>query len=165
MNSLMLRNPFRSVMTTSVLDNVFDDFFKDFQSTESIEKSLFSTPHSSVPYDVVSLQDKDGNEVGLEIKYALANYAKEDIVVDVNQDTLTISAQKNEVNEKDMSDKVVRKCLYNGIKKSKWQMAYHLGRNVDRDRISPVFKDGILTLTIPYYDKSVKDFCYSIEVK
>jgi HSP20 family molecular chaperone IbpA len=155
-------------MSNSALDNVFDDFFKDYQTIDSIEKALFSTPHSSVPYDVVSLQDKNGNEVGVEIKYALANYSKEDISVDVDGNTLNVSACKNDREEKNVPDGntrgITRKCVYNGIKKSKWQMSYHLGRNVDTVNISPIFKDGTLTLTIPYVDKNKKDIQYKITV-
>lgn len=141
-------SPLESIMPSTVFDKIFDDFF-NMKNSDSYFKS---TNHGNVPYDVYSIYNENNEEIGIELKYALANYSKEEISISVEDSMLTISTVKS-INEPTENTSIIKKCLYNGIKKSKWTMSYRLGSHVDIKNINSSFKDGILAINIPYKNK------------
>lgn len=159
----LIRSPLRnspfSVINSNVYDNIFDQLEKNFEDVFAFNKEIFGK-NSSIPYDVISLKDKDGAECGLEIRYALAEYNKNDINIEIEGDIISLKVNKSEEEENNKEN-----YLYKGIKRSNWQVSYKLGENVDKEKIKALFKNGCLKLTIPYLEeKEMKKDKIKIEI-
>ena len=96
----------------------------------------------------VNISESDA-DFGIEV--ALPGFEKEDFVVNVEKDTLTISAEKKvEKTEEDTERKYVRQEFGYG----KFTRSFHLPESVDSNNISATYSNGILHLTLP---KEVKE--------
>lgn len=150
-------SPFH-ILSQGAFDKIFNDFYKEFENTNTLAKELFSSNTSSVPYDVISIQDKNGNEIGTEIQYALSGYSKDDLFITVEENVLQIVANKDISKQRidDINESLCRKVVYNGIKHSNWKSSWQLGSQVDVDNISTKFENSILIVNIPYKNKTSK---------
>ncbi|TYQ16792.1 UNVERIFIED_CONTAM: HSP20 family protein [Acetivibrio alkalicellulosi] len=83
---------------------------------------------------------------------------KEDINVDLRDDTLTISINREE-EIKDERDNYIRRERRYGSVARKFYV-----ENVDRDGVSAKYQDGILTVVLPK-DKNAKDHNHKIEIQ
>lgn len=137
---------FPSVVNTRTFDNLWDHFFNDFGSIAEATEGLFGS-NQVVPYDVRNVKE-NGKVVGTEIVYTLAGFKQDEVNVEVDEstETVTIKAEKTEKTEADDTDKYeyVRK----GIARRSIQVSYHLS-GVDKEKIKATFKDGLLSLYLP----------------
>lgn len=118
------------------LPSIFDDF--------SVLRNLFqqgvSKPVNSVPS--VNVKETD---TAYELEIAAPGLSKEDFKVDIDGQTLTISAEK-EIKKEDKQDTYTRKEFsYSSFKRS-----FNLPeRTVETDKITAKYADGVLLLNIP----------------
>jgi len=83
------------------------------------------------------------------IELAVPGYSKKDFELNVEDDTLKISARKEEKKEEKENDKLIHSEYYI----ESFERSFTLSKNVDVDKIGAAYKDGILTVTIPKKDE------------
>lgn len=111
-----------------LLDNFFKDGFTSFFDLGRRE--------SSYPYDLYE------NETNVILEIPLAGYSKDDVSVEVKNDTLSVNIKKSET--KDNSKYFSKK-----IKKSNLSLSLPLGNSVETSKIEASLKDGLLKVSMP----------------
>lgn len=125
--------------TNGYLPSIFDAFFND--SAEISENSvLFTRPDFNV-YET----DKE-----FVVEAAVPGLDKNDFKIEVNDNVLQISSEKEAKEEKKEQKFYYRGFCYGSFKKS-----YSLPDNVDKDKIAANYENGILKVVIPK-DKEAK---------
>ena len=123
-NALTIFNQLRP--HTIGYDSIFDNF------NDMFESSGLQTNYP--PYDIIKHSDTK-----YDIQLALAGYSKEDINVEVKENTLTIKSVK-----KDEDDKV--KILHRGIAKRYFERHYTIADDVKVN--SAELKNGLLIVSL-----------------
>jgi len=118
-------------------------------------EDLFEIPKNSLVK--VPIHDVIENEKDYQVEILLAGVKKEDVKVDVDNDVLTIKAERKEV--KDL--KYNRKETYFG----KYERSFVLPDNVDKENIDASLIDGVLKVIIPKLEKDTKLSKKAIEIK
>lgn len=117
----------------SLFDSMFDDMFRDSFFTNKRVDNVMKT-------DI----QENGNEYVLDMD--LPGYEKEDIKAQLKDGYLTITAQKNSVNEdKDEKGNYIRRERYSG----KCSRSFYVGDSVKEEDIKASFNNGMLQLTFP----------------
>jgi len=131
------------------LDRLFDDDFWAF-------KGLNTTPNlTNIP---VNIRETDKT---YELKLSAPGLQKQDFHLNLEGDTLTISAEHSEENRKgDKSEGWFRK----EFKKGQFARTFNLDDTVDAGKISAKYEDGILYLSIPKKEHAQK-VTRSIEIQ
>lgn len=142
-NNLMLNDIFAPV-------HVFEDFFNEMFEDGLFKPSRWAKEGNQYPMNVVSVK-KDGKTVAKRIEYALAGFGKDDIKVSHRNGVLTIEAEHDDKQGEDETTE------YNGISYKKMTMSYSLPDNADEKAITSRFKDGLLSVTIPFADNNKKE--------
>lgn len=102
------------------------------------------------------------NKKNYKIELSVPGFEKEDINIEVVQDTITISANKESKHEeKDEDEKVIRQ----EFKSSSFSRSFTLANNVDTDNITAKEKNGVLTLTLPKKENAAEDSSKKISIK
>jgi len=128
-------NPHRSLFNFSdSFDRIFDDFFYPVLRGDEAESLWTWNPVVDI-YD-----DKDHVVITAE----LPGVDKKDIVVDVKDRMLTLKGERSADNEVKEGD-FYRKERYFG----KFERTFTLPLDVDPDKISATYKEGVLKLEIP----------------
>jgi HSP20 family protein len=81
---------------------------------------------------------------GFKIEVAAPGMAKEDFKVDVEKNVLEISASKTAGQETENSRYLRHEFSYNEFKRS-----FTMSNSVDVEKITAIYKDGVLTVSIP----------------
>lgn len=118
----------------SLFDRFFDDNIFDWSNRN------FSTTNTTLP----SVNIKENND-GFEVEMAAPGLNKKDFKVELNNDLLTISCEKemeNDVNEGNRFTK--REFSYQSFSR-----AFNLPVTVQADKIKAKYEDGILKVMIP----------------
>ena len=136
------RAPLRGITRQEFLtpfDRIFDEMVSSmFPSFSSDFGDDFFTKGSYPKVNVINC------EKSIEIEASIPGLTKKEIDVSVTEGTLTIQGQsKQRKNVKD-SQYVTRE-----IKKSSFRRSFTLGENLNHEKISASFDNGILTLSIP----------------
>lgn len=128
-----------------VVDRMLADFDEFFNTTHRfptfLDTKLFNgfNNYSSVPkVDVIEHNDK------IEINAEIPGLEKTDIQLKVEKGNLIIEGKHGE--EKEEKD---TKYLYRERKACAFKRAFHLGDNLDGDKIEAEYKNGILNINIP----------------
>jgi len=117
-----------------------DDFFgKDF-----LADIFDSSANKSIP-EVNVIE----NAEEFKIDVAAPGLAKDDFKVDLHNNVLTISSEKEVRNLEEKEKYVRREFSY-----SSFQRSFSLPDSVNQEKISAQHKDGILTLVIPKRDEA-----------
>jgi HSP20 family protein len=127
----------------SAMPSILSEFFNnDF--LERVEKSASNI----MPKANIKELEKE-----YVIELAVPGYAKKDFELNVEDDTLKISAQKEVKKEETRSESGRRddgdKLLHSEYYIDSFERSFTLSKNVDVDKIGAAYKDGILTVTIP----------------
>ena len=133
MTFLMRRNRGQGVRTLrDEMDRLFDDFFSAVP--ERNENSGIWSPSVDVRED----------EHNFVIVAELPGMAKEDIDLEVEQNTLAIKGERK-FERQDEGES------YHFVERSygSFYRSFRLPKNVDGDAISAEYKDGLLTVTLP----------------
>lgn len=113
---------------------------------EELDRNFFSNFTRGFFADVrTDILDKGDMYV---LQAELPGFRKEDIHIEVNDDYLTISAEQKEDKEEKKGNYVRRERRYGSFTRS-----FHLN-NVDPDKITAEYKNGILELQLPKLDKT-----------
>lgn len=117
-----------------------DEFFgKDFM-TDIFDSSVNKT----IP-EVNVLENSDS----FKIEVAAPGLDKKDFKIDLNNNVLTISSEKEAKNEDEKENYIRREFSY-----SSFQRSFSLPDSVDQDKIKANHKDGILKIEIPKRDQA-----------
>lgn len=122
---------------------------------DMIKKMWFGFPFHNVQKDLdidwSPRLDVSETEKVLEIVVDLPGLEKKDISVSLEEDLLTIKGQRKE--EKESRDK-----QFHTVERSSgsFYRALRLPVEVERDKIEAIFKDGVLTLSLPKTKESKK---------
>ena len=113
--------------------------FDPFRSFEELERGFFN----SVP--AVSAFRTDVSDTGdaYKLEAELPGFSKEDIKIDVENDCLTISAERSGESKDEKSNFVKRERFYGS-----YSRCFDV-TGVNTDAIEAAYKDGVLTLTMP----------------
>jgi len=132
----MTTNTYRKkVLTTPSFDHLVNSFFNSALGDvihTSADKKSFTRPATNIS----SREDKYILDV------ALPGLSKADIDINIEEDILTLS-DKRETSPESTSSFRLREFNYAGFNKS-----YRLPEDVDVEKISASFKNGILTITL-----------------
>ncbi|HRG37331.1 MAG TPA: Hsp20/alpha crystallin family protein [Bacteroidia bacterium] len=125
--------------------NELPSIFDDFNLLGDLYRKGISRPVNSVP----SVNVKE-TETAYELEVAAPGLSKEDFKIDVDGNTLTISAEK-ETNKEEKQDSYTRKEFsYSSFKRS-----FNLPeRTVETDKITAKYADGVLQLVVPKSEKA-----------
>ena len=107
---------------------------------DNMEKNLFGgldESFSSFRTDIVDQGD------AFELRAELPGFKKEDIHIDVDGETLTVSAEHKEENEEKKDNYVRRERKYGSFSRS-----FDIS-SIDHEAIEAGYQDGILTLKLP----------------
>ena len=121
--------------------NLFDDFM-DF-SFPDIDKELYGKRAQNImKTDVKELDDR------YEVMVDLPGFHKEDIRLELNDGTLTISAVKSLDKENESKGNYIRRERVVG----NMQRSFYVGKALTEEDIRAKYENGILTLDIPKKD-------------
>ncbi len=136
-------------------NDMFDwlpSFLKNDQGT-----SLFDT---SFRFETPKVDVKDKRDY-YEMVAEAPGFSKDDIVVEYKDGYLTIQGKKEDtVEEKDEQDHYVRRERSYGS----FQCSFYVG-DVDEQKITGQFDNGLLTLQVPKSDDAHDSSTYKIEIK
>lgn len=122
--------------------------YNPFRAIDEFEKRIFREPFA--PYNLgadagvfkTDIKEEDDKFV---LEADLPGFAKDDISLDVDNEILTISAQRHsEHEEADKRDKYVRCERSYGSYSRSFDISA-----VDADKIEAAYENGVLTLTMP----------------
>ncbi|WP_127836280.1 heat shock protein Hsp18 [Clostridium prolinivorans] len=130
--------PFRK-NNLSKKDDFFPQFFKSFFDDDFF--TALDTMHGNFRVD---LKENEGNYI---IEADLPGVKKESIDIDFENNYLVISAKREDALEEKKENFVRRERYYGEFKRS-----FYID-NVDEDKISATFKDGVLKIVLPKLNK------------
>ena len=118
----------------------FNNFVDDFFATvPSILRDDFVTP-SFRSFTPVNIKETE-NDYVLEV--VAPGFQKEDFKINLDNNTLTISAEKKEEKE-NQNEKFVRK----EFKQQSFKRSFTIDENIDAENISAKYVNGVLTLNL-----------------
>lgn len=117
-----------------VMPTYFDDFFRDFSLPE------FTKPKATLP--AVNIKE---NENEFTVKVAIPGMDKKDFNINLDNNILTIQAEKETKNEENEVNYTHQEYNYQSFKRS-----FTLPKNVvDNDKIEATYLNGELEIVIP----------------
>ena len=132
------REMFPAVFGWDAFDRVFED----------MRGSLFEVPQG-YPTDVVELRNKNGDVTGYEVDVALAGIPKENVSINVERDTLTISVKKADKQENEE-----RRSVRNSMARRSMQVELGL-HGIDKEKIKADIVDGLLKVELPIAEEAL----------
>ncbi len=116
-----------------VFDTMMEQAFPSFKEDVSVSFNKGAYPKVNVyEYD-----DKIG------IVAEIPGLDKKNVTVDVEEQVLTISGDKHGFDDSG------GKCITRELKQSSFKRSFNLGEHLDGDDVSAIFKDGMLSISIP----------------
>lgn len=112
-----------------------DDFFKGFMLRPV-------RMEQQVPQIKMDVKESNGNYI---VRAEIPGVKKEDIKVDIEGDTVSISAEVKQEKEQKEDDRVIRSERYYG----NVYRSFSLGQDVDEKAANAKYTDGVLELTLP----------------
>lgn len=114
--------------------------YDPFRALDEMERAFFGSQQPSVLSFRTDVSDT-GDAYKLEAE--LPGFAKDDIKIDIENDCLTISAERHEKKDEEKPNFIKRERFYGSYSRS-----FDVS-GVDVDKISAAYTDGILTLELP----------------
>ena len=124
-------------------ENLFDDFMNGFAfpAFQDVDKALYGKHAKNLMKTDVK-DTKDGYEVDID----LPGFKKDEIKIQLNNGTLTVSAAKGlDKDVEDKEKKYVRRERYAGA----MSRSFYVGDHVTEEDVHPKYENGILSFTIP----------------
>ena len=120
--------------------------YNPFRAIDEFEKRMFREPFA--PYNVAQnasifktdIKEEDGKFI---LEADMPGFNKEDIKIDIENDCLTISAERKANNKEEKNNYIQRERFYGSFSRS-FDVS---GINVDG--IEAAYNDGVLTVTLP----------------
>lgn len=136
------------LMPSIFKENLFDDWFDDFDKEFFSEKNPLYGKHSR------NMMKTDVRETdnSYELDIDLPGFKKENISVTLDHGYLTISTQKGlDKDEKNKDGQYIRRERYEGM----MSRSFFVGENMTHDDIHASYEDGILKLSLPKTDRVI----------
>jgi HSP20 family protein len=114
------------------LPSIFRDFF---------DAPVYQGQSSSCRRPAVDVFEKDGD---LQLEAELPGFSKEEISVEFKDGLLSFTAQKGELEEKN-----VERYFHRERSNGKLSRSYRLGNDYNGKKIEARFEDGVLYLSVP----------------
>lgn len=102
-------------------------------------KSLIHRPHN-----IINVKDDNGKIVAQRLEVVTTPFAKEDVKVTLEGNTLSIQCGSENKEEKEEDE-----YIFKGISSQSYTFSLKLGSNIDKDKIKAKNSDGILSVTLP----------------
>ena len=138
-SELLPKSPLGSLFSFDEFDHFFDDFLSR-RWPRVLDFNVSTLSESSFPR--VDIIDHDNS---IEVQAALPGVKKEDVEVSIKNQTITIRASSKEEKKEETKDKYFRR----EISRGEFQRILALPDNVDDEKATATFKEGILTVSIP----------------
>lgn len=142
-SELMPDVPAGGLMSFDKLDDFFDDFISR-RMPRLLDWNMPSLLESGVPR--VNMVDHDND---IEVQVAVPGIKKEELDVSINNQMITIRANKQEQQEEEKG-----RYFRHEIMRGEFQRTLSLPVDVDGDKAQASFHDGILKVTIPKAEQS-----------
>lgn len=121
-------------------DSLCRGFYDPFRELETLQRSFFG--QQELPAFRTDVRDQGASYL---LESELPGFRKEDIHLDVDDDTLTISAErKSESEDKDENGKYVKRERSYGAFRRSFDLT-----GIDAQNIKAAYQDGVLKLTLP----------------
>jgi len=124
----------------------FDALFNDIINKGFGEVTRNQFTHKGPAVNVIELEDK------FELEIAVPGLKKEDITLKVEDETLIISATKEEQTEETTNNYTRREFDFSNFTRS-----FQLNETIDVENIQANFADGILNIVLPKLVEATKD--------
>ena len=141
-------NPF---LQGKSLSNIFDDVFN--RSISDVMGSDFSVTVPSVNIT----EEKDN----IRLELAAPGMDKNDFNISIDKDQLIISAEKEKQSEEKEENKWTRK----EFNFSSFKRSFHLGEDINVEKIDASYENGILKLVLPKKEEAKETLPKSIEIR
>src|SRR5579863_4800854 len=139
------------------LPTIFNDFFRPWESLFDLNGGSLLNTFSPVSMPSVNIvENKDNYEVSL----AAPGMKKDDFKIDIDANTLTISAEKEEKKVENEERYTRKEFNYTSFSRS-----FSLPDWVNKDRIDASYENGLLKLTLPKTEEARKIASRHIAVK
>lgn len=118
------------------IDNFMNDFFQEFPTavTKTVREDVLHFPPVNIHED----------EQSYTLSMAAPGYEKTDFNVEMNDNILTISAEKKAEQKEETSKTIRREFSYKSFKRS-----FTIDEKIDKDNIQAKYENGVLTLQLP----------------
>ncbi|WP_292660754.1 Hsp20/alpha crystallin family protein [Nitratifractor sp.] len=136
----------------------FQNMQKTFEYMNRLMQSVESAPEAPAVDFVPAVNTREADDA-YYIEVDLPGVKKEDINIDVKDNVLTISGERNVEEERKEDDFYRVESVY-----GKFERSFSLPEDVDADKIEAEAKDGVLTVKIPKA-QSVDKAPKKIEIK
>jgi HSP20 family protein len=127
-------------MASTARENVFADPFEDL-----VRGFLFRPPSSERANAARFRMDVSENEIAYRVRADLPGVRKEDIAVNVEGDTVTISAEVRADEDARSADRALRSERYVG----KLERSFSLAQTIEEGGAEARYVDGVLELLLP----------------
>ena len=119
--------------------------FDPFRELEDMERSFWGNGHSVSAFrtDVIDTGD------AYQLQAELPGFKKEDIKIDIENDCLTISAERK-MDEEDKQKNFIKRERFYGSYSRSFDIS-----GIEVDGIEAAYADGILTLTMPKKQETI----------
>lgn len=135
---------------TKTFDQLFDSFF-DQNLTNFVGSDQFVSEPS---VNIVEGPDK------FRIEMAAPGYARDDFQIELDNDVLTISVQKQEEEVSEEENFVRREFNY-----TSFQRSFQLPETVDSEHIKAHYENGVLVIDLPKKEEAKEKPARKIDVK
>ena len=130
------------MMPSLFTENLFDDFFNDFDEDFFGKKNPLYGKHARN----MMKTDVRETEKTYELDIDLPGFKKDEIQIELKDGYLTVSAEKGlDKDEEDKKGKYIRKERYAGA----LSRTFYLGEEIREEEIKAKFENGILSVSIP----------------
>jgi HSP20 family protein len=140
----------RDVGYAPTLSNFFDDFFT---------RDLFSWPSSSstgTSIPKVNIYETDGE---FHVEMAAPGMSRDDFKVELDNNMLTISSQKESESNDDKKNYQRREYSFQSFARS-----FHLPDSAEAEKINAKYVDGVLNLVIPKKEEAKRKPVKTIKI-
>jgi len=145
-------------MTLVRYQNQFPSFFDKFfnNDLEGWNRSNFSNTNTTLP----SVNIKENTDT-FEVEVAAPGFEKSDFNIELNNDILTISSEKEISNEEKEDERITKQEFsYQSFTRS-----FTLPELVEDEKISAKYENGILSITIPKKEEAKPKPVKLIQIK
>ncbi len=153
-------SPFGALRGFGQLPALFNEnWLQDALSSFDKWDKAFDLQGVHYPYDVYFIKDQEGNPTEYHLDIALAGIAKEDIKLSVKDQQLIVEV-------KPMFDRLLidnSSWLKTGISYRDAKLQFQLGKDVNPNKITSSFKDGLLRVIIPVKQPKINEISITVD--
>jgi HSP20 family protein len=150
MNALILREP---ELYFDSIHQELNNFLRDAFSSHSIANPL-NVKKVSTWRPAVEVKQTDKN---YKVKVQLPGIKKDNIVVEMDNDFMTIKAETHEEREEEEQKEKNERFHTSEFRYGKYMRTISFDQPVKSDDASADYKDGVLTITVPKQHPEVKE--------